>query len=155
MPPCNVLVRCIPGCTNPRVCSVIRPRSPRRAVRAAGAATSRRAPPMSQSPLPEYVPLADAVRSGMRESVHDGAVVGRKTDGSSGYVRGPVHQPMFPRSSAKPFQAVAMLRAGAHLEGESLAIAAGSHGGEDFHAAEVGRMLAKAGLAADALQCRA
>ena len=110
---------------------------------------------MSQNPIPEYVPLAEAVRSGMRESVHYGAVIGLKADGSIGYARGPVHQPMFPRSSAKPFQAVAMLRAGADLEGESLAIAAGSHGGEEFHAAEVGRMLAKAGLAPDALRCPA
>lgn len=110
---------------------------------------------MSQNSNPEYVPLAEAVRSGMRESVHYGAVIGLKADGGIGYARGPVHQPMFPRSSAKPFQAVAMLRAGADLEGESLAIAAGSHGGEGFHTAEVGRILAKAGLGPDALQCPA
>ena len=108
---------------------------------------------MPQNPSPEYVPLAEAVRSGMRESVHYGAVIGLSPDGRVGHARGPVHRPMFPRSSAKPFQAVAMLRAGADLEGEALAIAAGSHGGEAFHAAEVGRMLAKAGLAPDALQC--
>lgn len=105
------------------------------------------------TPLPSYAPLAEVVRSGMREGVHYGAVVGLSAEGEIAYARGPVHDPMFPRSSAKPFQALAMLRAGARLEGASLAIAAGSHGGEEFHAAEAERILAAAGLTADALQC--
>ncbi|MEE2035924.1 asparaginase [Nocardiopsis sp. CT-R113] len=108
---------------------------------------------MPQSPLPEYVPLAEAVRSGMRESVHYGAVVGLSASGTIAYARGPVHQAMFPRSSSKPFQALASLRAGAPLTGPSLAIAAGSHGGEDFHADEARSILAAAGLAPDALRC--
>ncbi|WP_435105487.1 asparaginase [Nocardiopsis synnemataformans] len=108
---------------------------------------------MPQNPLPEYVPLAQVIRSGMLESVHYGAVVGLAADGRIAYARGPVHQPMFPRSSAKPFQALAMLRAGAPLEGPSLAIAAGSHSGEDAHTAETERILAAAGLTADALGC--
>ncbi|NKZ01104.1 asparaginase [Nocardiopsis alborubida] len=108
---------------------------------------------MPQSPLPEYVPLAQVIRSGMLESVHYGAVVGLSADGRIAYARGPVHQPMFPRSSAKPFQALAMLRAGAPLEGSSLAIAAGSHSGEEAHTAETERILAAAGLTADALGC--
>lgn len=108
---------------------------------------------MPQSPLPEYVPLAQVVRSGMLESVHYGAVVGLSSSGRISYARGPVHQPMFPRSSAKPFQALAMLRAGAALEGPSLAIAAGSHGGEEVHVAETERILTAAGLGTDALRC--
>lgn len=108
---------------------------------------------MPQSPLPEYVPLAGISRSGMLESVHYGAVVGLSATGEITYARGPVHRPMFPRSSAKPFQALAVLRSGARLEGPSLAIAAGSHGGEDFHAAQVERILADAGLSPDTLQC--
>ena len=108
---------------------------------------------MPQAPLPEYVPLAGVTRSGMLESVHYGAVVGLSATGRIAYARGPVHQPMFPRSSAKPFQALAVLRSGAALEGPSLAIAAGSHGGEDFHAAQAEHVLAAAGLTTDALQC--
>ena len=108
---------------------------------------------MPQVPLPEYVPLAEVVRSGMLESVHYGAVVGLSGDGRITYARGPVHRPMFPRSSAKPFQALAMLRAGAALEGPSLAIAAGSHGGEDVHVTETGRILAAAGLTTEDLRC--
>ncbi|GAB3731492.1 asparaginase [Nocardiopsis nanhaiensis] len=108
---------------------------------------------MTQVPLPSYVPLAEVIRSGMRESVHYGAVVGLSADGTISYARGPVHDAMFPRSSAKPFQALAMLRAGAPLKGTSLAIAAGSHGGEDFHAAEAESILSGADLTADDLQC--
>ena len=108
---------------------------------------------MTQAPLPGYVPLAEVVRSGMRESVHYGAVVGLSSEGEISYARGPVHDPMFPRSAAKPFQALAMLRAGADLRSGALAIAAGSHGGEDLHVAEVERVLASAGLTADALLC--
>ncbi|WP_304453781.1 asparaginase [Nocardiopsis sp. YSL2] len=110
---------------------------------------------MTQTALPEYVPLAEVIRSGMRESVHYGAVVGLSASGRITHARGPVHQPMFPRSAAKPFQALAMLRAGAPLEGPSLAIAAGSHGGEDIHAAQAERILAAAGLTPDALRCPA
>ncbi|WP_159943008.1 MULTISPECIES: asparaginase [unclassified Nocardiopsis] len=108
---------------------------------------------MSQRPLPEYVPLAEVVRSGMLESVHYGAVVGLSPDGRISYARGPVHQPMFPRSSAKPLQALAMLRAGAPLEGAALAVAAGSHSGEEVHVAETERILAAAGLTAEDLGC--
>ncbi|KOX24271.1 asparaginase [Nocardiopsis sp. NRRL B-16309] len=110
---------------------------------------------MTPTALPEYVPLAEVIRSGMRESVHYGAVVGLSASGRVAHARGPVHQPMFPRSAAKPFQALAMLRAGAPLEGPSLAIAAGSHGGEDIHAARAERILAAAGLTPDALRCPA
>lgn len=108
---------------------------------------------MTRTPAPEYVPLAEVIRSGMRESVHYGAVVGLAADGRIAYARGPVHQPMFPRSSAKPFQAAAMLRAGAPLSGPSLAIAAGSHGGEPIHEERARLILSEAGLTPDALRC--
>ncbi|WP_017539988.1 asparaginase [Nocardiopsis halophila] len=105
------------------------------------------------SPLPEYVPLAEVVRSGFREGVHYGAVVGIAPDGGTGYARGPVGAPMFPRSAAKPFQALAVLRAGADLSGAELAVAAGSHSGQDIHADIVRKMLADAGLSPDDLRC--
>lgn len=108
---------------------------------------------MSRPSLPEYVPLAEVTRSGMRESVHYGAVVGLAADGRIAHAGGPVHQPMFPRSSAKPLQAVAMLRAGAPLSGPSLAIAAGSHGGEPIHEERARLVLSASGLTPDALRC--
>ena len=62
---------------------------------------------------------------------------------------------MLPRSSAKPFQALACLLSGAALHGPRLAIAAGSHTGEDFHVRLVAEMLGEAGLGFDALGCPA
>ncbi len=58
--------------------------------------------------------------------------------------------PVFPRSSNKPMQAVAMLRAGLDpvtaVPGELLALAQASHSGESFHLAGVRRILLTAGL---------
>ena len=66
---------------------------------------------------------------------------------------GAIREPMFPRSSNKPLQASAMLRAGLQLDGKLLALAAASHSGEDFHVNGVREILADAGLTEDALQC--
>jgi L-asparaginase II len=58
----------------------------------------------------------------------------------------------FPRSSLKPVQAVAMLRAGLDLDGELLALACASHSGEPFHVDGARRILAAAGLTEADLQ---
>lgn len=60
---------------------------------------------------------------------------------------------ILPRSTVKPLQALACLTAGAPLAGEELAIAAGSHTGEDSHVHTVGTILARAGLDEAALGC--
>jgi len=61
------------------------------------------------------------------------------------------------RSSAKPFQAVPLVTGGAadrfQLTEAELAIACGSHSGEDLHAATVARMLEKASLDESFLKC--
>jgi L-asparaginase II len=87
------------------------------------------------------------------ESRHFGSVVGLDPAGDVVVRRGLVEDPVLPRSSAKPFQALACLAAGAPLTGPALAISAGSHIGQDLHVALVDRMLADAGLTRDALQC--
>jgi L-asparaginase II len=97
--------------------------------------------------------LADVMRSGFVESLHYGSVAGIMPDGSVGLRMGNISQPILPRSTAKPFQALACLRAGAGLSGTSLAIAAGSHIGEPLHTAVVQRVLADAGLDEKALRC--
>lgn len=97
--------------------------------------------------------LAEIVRSGLIESRHRGAVVAVAADGSVLLSAGATDVPMFPRSSNKPFQAVAMLRCGLRLDGELLALAAASHSGEDFHLSGVRAILASAGLTEDDLQC--
>ncbi len=60
--------------------------------------------------------------------------------------------PVFPRSSNKPLQAVGMLGAGLDLDGELLALACASHSGEPFHLDGARRILAGAGLDESALQ---
>jgi L-asparaginase II len=66
---------------------------------------------------------------------------------------GAVDEPIFPRSSNKPFQAAAMVRCGLELDGKLLALAAASHSGEDFHVTGAREILAAAGLDESALQC--
>ncbi|MFA1541687.1 asparaginase [Actinomadura monticuli] len=100
-----------------------------------------------------YEVLAEVVRNGFVESRHYGSVAGLAPDGTLAYARGNPGETVLPRSTTKPFQALACLRAGAPLSGESLAIAAGSHTGEDFHVKTVEAILADAGLGADALRC--
>lgn len=102
-----------------------------------------------------YEVLAEVVRNDFVESRHYGSVVGLAPDRRVVHARGDVDETVLPRSTTKPFQAVACLAAGAPLSGERLAIAAGSHTGEDFHVAAVEAILADAGLGADALQCPA
>jgi L-asparaginase II len=96
--------------------------------------------------------VAHVVRSGFVESVHHGSVVALDPSGSTLLAIGDIAGPMFPRSSSKPIQAVAMLRAGLDLDGELLALVTGSHSGERFHLEGVQRILAGAGLSEHDLQ---
>ena len=96
--------------------------------------------------------VAHVVRSGFVESVHHGSVVALDPNGSTLLSVGDVAGPIFPRSSSKPIQALAMLRAGLDLDGELLALAAGSHSGESFHIQGVRRILAGVGLSEHDLQ---
>ncbi|PZG09523.1 asparaginase [Nonomuraea aridisoli] len=103
--------------------------------------------------MPDLAVLAEVIRSGFVESVHYGSAVGLGPSGRAEVAVGRVDAPVLPRSSGKPFQALACLNAGAALEGPGLAIAAGSHTGEDFHVALVRELLAGAGLDTGALAC--
>ena len=67
-------------------------------------------------------------------------------DGTRVLDLGDPDRPVFPRSSNKPLQAVAMLECGLGLDGELLALACASHSGEPFHLDGVRRILAAAGL---------
>lgn len=99
------------------------------------------------------VEVARIERSGMVESRHLGAAA--VVDGSGTVIRsaGDPAALIYPRSTLKPIQAVAMLRAGAPLSGAALVLASASHAGSPEHIAVVESMLASAGLTADALQC--
>lgn len=104
-------------------------------------------------PVPS--PLADlavVIRSGVVESRHLGSIAALAADGSVAWQSGSGQQ-ILPRSTVKPVQALACLLAGTDLDGADLAIAAGSHTGEDVHVDVVRDLLARAGLDEGALAC--
>jgi L-asparaginase II len=96
--------------------------------------------------------LAEVVRSGFTEGRHRGSLVVLAADGSVELALGDPAAPVFPRSSNKPMQAAAILRAGLDLSAERLALAAASHSGEPFHLELVRTMLAEHGLTPGDLQ---
>ena len=108
---------------------------------------------LSPSELSVNPVLAEVIRSGIVESRHRGTVVALAANGTFAFTAGSANTPVLPRSSNKPLQATAMLRAGLPLEGELLALAAASHSGEDFHAQGVHDILDFAGLTAADLRC--
>lgn len=103
--------------------------------------------PFEQDPV-----ILDAVRHDLVESVHRARVVVTGPDGTPIHRVGAVDAPMYPRSCAKPMQAVGMLRSGLDLDGPLLALAAASHSGEEHHREGVVEILARTGLTLDALQ---
>ncbi|MGW0776560.1 asparaginase [Streptomyces sp. NPDC002835] len=107
----------------------------------------------SATAIPPAPPvLVEVVRSGFVEGHHRGSLVVLAADGSVETAVGDPALPVFPRSSNKPMQAAAVLRAGLDIDGERLALAAASHSGEGFHLELVRKMLAGYGITADELQ---
>ncbi|AZI59053.1 asparaginase [Nakamurella antarctica] len=99
------------------------------------------------------VELVRVIRSGFHECSHYGAIVVTDADGTVLHSRGDVTTPVFPRSSNKPFQSLAMLAAGAGLRDADLALASASHSGEAAHTDRVHAMLAAVGLSEADLRC--
>ncbi len=97
-------------------------------------------------------PLAEVVRGGMVESVHLGHLVVVDPRGDVTLAVGEPATEIWPRSSVKPLQAVAMLAAGLELPDRLLALAAASHNGEPRHVDGAREILALAGLGPDALR---
>lgn len=97
-------------------------------------------------------PLARVTRGGLVESVHLGHLVVLAPDGSVRLALGDPDVTIWPRSSLKPLQAVAMLRHGLDVDGADLALVCASHSGEPGHLDVVRGLLAGAGLTPDALQ---
>jgi L-asparaginase II len=86
--------------------------------------------------------------------VHRGSLVVLDDSGAAVLAAGATDRPTLPRSSNKPVQATTYLAAGwTPRSTEELAIAAGSHGGEDGHRELAAGMLAAAGLGPDDLGC--
>ena len=111
-------------------------------------------------PTPHHVPLAEQTRDGLVESIHYGSLIalgpgGTGTDaGTNGEPKlaaGDPDAPIYPRSSLKPLQAVALLRAGLKLEQDLLALTAASHSGAAIHQDGARRILELHGLDEGAL----
>jgi len=101
--------------------------------------------------VPSHVPLATLSRDQRVEGVHYGSLVAVSPNGKLLFSAGDPVTPVYPRSSLKPFQAVAMLRAGLDLPDVLLALAAASHSGGPEHRAGTHRILELHGLTEDAL----
>jgi L-asparaginase II len=96
--------------------------------------------------------VAHVVRGGFVESVHHGTAVVTAPDGSVELQVGDPSGPVFPRSSSKPLQALAMVRHGLQTDGRLLSLACASHSGEPFHVEAAREILAGAGLTETDLQ---
>lgn len=99
--------------------------------------------------------LAVVERGGFIESRHAGSAIVLGPDGAVVASHGSPGAPMLPRSSMKPFQAIAVMAAGVTLDGPSAALASASHAGTPAHVSLVRSLLARADLDESALACPA
>ncbi|WP_115786794.1 asparaginase [Arthrobacter silvisoli] len=115
-------------------------------------------------PTPHHVPLAEQTRDGLVESIHYGSLIAlgpaSERPASAGHpgtttetkvAAGDPDAPIYPRSSLKPLQAVALLRAGLELPQDLLALTAASHSGAAMHQDGARRILEMHGLDEEAL----
>jgi L-asparaginase II len=118
-------------------------------------ATTTGAAVMGTETVDESVELAVLDRSGFIESRHAGAAVVVSPDGSVLESLGNPDAPVFPRSSLKPFQALAVLESGVRLSAVQTALSMASHGGTAAHVDVVRSILAEGPLDESALGCPA
>lgn len=108
---------------------------------------------MTTSPLfPVHVPVVAVSRGAAVESVHYGSVVVLDASGTVIHSLGDPEGLVFSRSSLKPLQALAMLRAGFTGNPHQVTLACASHSGEQIHVDTVMSTLADCGLDVAALQ---
>jgi L-asparaginase II len=111
----------------------------------------------SRVPPDGYVSAIEVTRGGLVESIHGAAVAVSGPDGVLAARLGGLDHPVFLRSSAKPFQTMAILELGAAarfgLTQAEVAVITGSHSSEPPHLEAVESILSKIGLGVSALQC--
>ena len=117
-----------------------------------------RLPSCPKPPFPRaYVPLAEATRGGVVESVHAGSVAVVDRHGRLLYAAGDPDTLTFTRSALKPLQALPFVAGGGverfGYSAAQVALLCASHSGEPRHVEAVADMLARAGNAAADLQC--
>lgn len=96
--------------------------------------------------------MARVDRSGFVESVHHALVTVTDASGEVAAAWGASDAVIFPRSSNKPLQALAMVKAGLDLPDELLALVCSSHSGEAFHLDAARAILERHGLSEQDLQ---
>jgi L-asparaginase II len=91
-------------------------------------------------------------RDGLVEGVHYGSLIATDPDGGTLLEAGDPLAAFYPRSSLKPLQAVALVRAGLDIPSELLALTAASHSGAPIHRVGALRILELHGLTPAALE---
>ena len=109
--------------------------------------------------MPETMNSSQAVdlivveRNGFIESRHSGVAVAVDASGKILTALGDPHGLVYPRSTLKPFQAMASMQSGVPLRGAEVALACASHIGSAEHMELAKIMLSKAKVSVDDLQC--
>lgn len=98
------------------------------------------------------VPLVESTRGDLVESIHYGSFAVVDAAGACLLAAGDPQAPVYARSTLKPLQSVAMVRAGLDLPEELLALSAASHSGAAAHQDGAERILSLHGLDATVLR---
>ncbi|EKA61177.1 asparaginase [Janibacter hoylei PVAS-1] len=96
--------------------------------------------------------LVHVTRGGFVESAHRATLVATDPGGGTPLRHGRVGDPVLPRSSLKPIQALAMVRHGLDLPPHLLALVCSSHSAEQVHREGAAEILATVGLDLSALR---
>ena len=101
--------------------------------------------------------LVDVVRGALVESQHRGALAVVRPTGELVLELGDIRRPVYPRSAVKAFQAIPLIETGAAdalgFGAAEIALACASHSGTERHVELATRMLDRAGLADNDLEC--
>lgn len=101
---------------------------------------------------PHHVPLVELTRGDIVESIHFGSFAVVDRDGSTVLSAGEPETPIYARSSLKPLQSIAMVRAGLDLPDDLQSLGSASHSGAQMHLDGVVRILDMHGLDLSALR---
>jgi L-asparaginase II len=108
-------------------------------------------------PHDQPFPLVEVTRGSIIESTHYGSLAIAQPDGKIVFSLGDISSPVFLRSAAKPFQALAFLEAGGveryALTEKEIAIMCASHTGTDDHVRVLEALQEKIGITESMLQC--
>lgn len=99
------------------------------------------------------VPLAGIIRDGVVESVHHAIVAVVDSHRKPLLEKGSTTTPVYPRSTLKPLQTLAVLRTGVELTPLEIVLTTGSHCGSHEHREAIQSFLTKTGLDPEVLQC--